>query len=172
MRGRLLIFMLAIAIAPAGCADQVTGAAAYTCGHMRDTVGTFRDQARLLVDHEGFKTSALSVEEAVLDVELELRHACRGAEDGYAPYASVADAAPLRVRRRSAPRAACLAVQASRFPIPIDRWLLPALPDPASTHLHGVDRSVQALPIGETGFEPATARPPAGCATRLRHSPW
>lgn len=26
--------------------------------------------------------------------------------------------------------------------------------------------------IGETGFEPATARPPAGCATRLRHSPW
>ncbi len=28
------------------------------------------------------------------------------------------------------------------------------------------------LTIGETGFEPATARPPAGCATRLRHSPW
>src|SRR5258707_7901358 len=28
------------------------------------------------------------------------------------------------------------------------------------------------LVIGETGFEPATARPPAGCATRLRHSPW
>ena len=27
------------------------------------------------------------------------------------------------------------------------------------------------LLIGETGFEPATARPPAGCATRLRHSP-
>src|SRR5581483_9000852 len=26
--------------------------------------------------------------------------------------------------------------------------------------------------IGETGFEPATARPPAGCATRLRYSPW
>ncbi len=25
--------------------------------------------------------------------------------------------------------------------------------------------------IGETGFEPATARPPAECATRLRHSP-
>src|SRR3978361_626608 len=25
--------------------------------------------------------------------------------------------------------------------------------------------------IGETGFEPATARPPAGCATSLRHSP-
>src|SRR5258708_2662389 len=28
------------------------------------------------------------------------------------------------------------------------------------------------LVIGETGFEPATARPPAGCATRLRPSPW
>ena len=28
------------------------------------------------------------------------------------------------------------------------------------------------LRIGETGFEPAAARPPAGCATRLRHSPW
>jgi hypothetical protein len=26
--------------------------------------------------------------------------------------------------------------------------------------------------IGETGFEPATARPPAECATRLRHSTW
>ncbi len=25
--------------------------------------------------------------------------------------------------------------------------------------------------IGATGFEPATARPPAGCATRLRHAP-
>jgi hypothetical protein len=30
----------------------------------------------------------------------------------------------------------------------------------------------QVFRIGETGFEPATARPPAGCATRLRHSPW
>ena len=32
--------------------------------------------------------------------------------------------------------------------------------------------SNEALLIGETGFEPATARPPAECATRLRHSPW
>ena len=33
--------------------------------------------------------------------------------------------------------------------------------------------ALQRFPcIGETGFEPATARPPAGCATRLRHSPW
>jgi hypothetical protein len=39
----------------------------------------------------------------------------------------------------------------------------------------GPDRSTspcRTLVIGETGFEPATARPPAGCATRLRHSPW
>src|SRR4051794_3627383 len=28
------------------------------------------------------------------------------------------------------------------------------------------------LTIGATGFEPATFRPPAGCATRLRHAPW
>src|SRR5215211_8366299 len=34
---------------------------------------------------------------------------------------------------------------------------------PAKAHL---------FEVGETGFEPATARPPAGCATRLRHSPW
>jgi hypothetical protein len=26
--------------------------------------------------------------------------------------------------------------------------------------------------VGATGFEPATARPPAECATRLRYAPW
>src|SRR5207302_9925405 len=26
--------------------------------------------------------------------------------------------------------------------------------------------------IGAVGFEPTTFRPPAGCATRLRHAPW
>ena len=31
--------------------------------------------------------------------------------------------------------------------------------------------SISEQMVGETGFEPATARPPAGCATRLRHSP-
>ncbi len=38
----------------------------------------------------------------------------------------------------------------------------------------GAVRSLAGLfsNIGETGFEPATARPPAECATRLRHSPW
>ena len=34
------------------------------------------------------------------------------------------------------------------------------------------DRARRTAAIGETGFEPATFRPPAGCATRLRHSPW
>ncbi len=92
MRGRLLILLLALA--PAGCSDQVPGAAAYTCGQMRDTVGTFRDQARMLVHDVGLKTSALSVEEGVLDVELKLRDACRGAEDGYAPFARVAGTRP------------------------------------------------------------------------------
>ena len=28
------------------------------------------------------------------------------------------------------------------------------------------------VPIGATGFEPATFRPPAECATKLRHAPW
>src|SRR4051794_5527795 len=28
------------------------------------------------------------------------------------------------------------------------------------------------LVVGATGFEPATFRPPAECATRLRHAPW
>jgi hypothetical protein len=32
--------------------------------------------------------------------------------------------------------------------------------------------SNEGLLIGATGFEPATARPPAECATRLRHAPW
>jgi Carboxypeptidase Taq (M32) metallopeptidase len=45
---------------------------------------------------------------------------------------------------------------------------------PAAYSTHDARHSIlQAFPmIGETGFEPATARPPAGCATRLRHSPW
>jgi hypothetical protein len=43
---------------------------------------------------------------------------------------------------------------------------------PAYCTVPTVYHELQALRIGETGFEPATARPPAGCATRLRHSPW
>jgi hypothetical protein len=61
---------------------------------MDRTVDAYRQQARLLVHREGFKTSAVSVEDAVLDVELLLRNACRGAAGGYKPYAGVARAAP------------------------------------------------------------------------------
>ena len=52
----------------------------------------------------------------------------------------------------------------------------PAIPSPEPNR--ALSGRPQPLPasseasIGETGFEPATARPPAGCATRLRHSPW
>jgi hypothetical protein len=96
MRARRHIALLAcLALAQAGCGGQTAGAAAYTCSHMRDTAGAFRDQARLIVDREGFKTSALSVEEAVLDVELLLRNACRGAAAGTQPYDRVASADPV-----------------------------------------------------------------------------
>src|SRR4051794_23703435 len=48
-------------------------------------------------------------------------------------------------------------------------WTPPAQPSASEKQrapvLTGLSR------VGETGFEPATARPPAGCATRLRHSP-
>jgi hypothetical protein len=83
-----------LALAQAGCTGPTADAVASTCGHMRDHVGAFRDQARLVVDREGLKTSALSIEEAVLDVELLLREACRGAGDDHEPYAEVAHAAP------------------------------------------------------------------------------
>jgi hypothetical protein len=88
------LLLASIALAQTSCAGQTTGAATYTCGHMRDSVGAFRKQARLIVDRAGFKTSAVSIEEAVLDVELLVRHACRGVADGYRPYAAVARATP------------------------------------------------------------------------------
>ncbi|MCW3017620.1 MAG: hypothetical protein JWO02_4712 [Solirubrobacterales bacterium] len=95
MRARRHIALLGcLALAQGGCGGPAADAAAYTCGHMRDTVGGFRQQAQLLVDREGLKTSALSIEEAVLDVELLLRGACRGAADDYRPYARVAQAGP------------------------------------------------------------------------------
>jgi hypothetical protein len=95
MRGRGPVALLAcLALAQAGCARPEPAAATYTCGHMRDGSGAFRQQARLIVEREGFKTSALSTEEAVLDVELQLRAACRGAADSFRPYARVAHAPP------------------------------------------------------------------------------
>jgi site-specific DNA recombinase len=44
-------------------------------------------------------------------------------------------------------------------------------PDAWETSEDLVVGSISCKMVGETGFEPATARPPAGCATRLRHSP-
>jgi hypothetical protein len=86
---------LALALAQAGCGGQTADAAAYTCRHMQDTAGAFRQQARLLVDRAGIKTSAVSIEEAVLDVELLLRNACRDAADGSLPYARVVSRPPV-----------------------------------------------------------------------------
>lgn len=43
-------------------------------------------------------------------------------------------------------------------------------PDPVGSRPFARGSSKEQM-VGETGFEPATARPPAGCATRLRHSP-
>jgi hypothetical protein len=53
---------------------------------MRDTVGAFRAQARVLVAEEGLRAHRLSREEAVLDAELEIRRACDGAPDADQPY--------------------------------------------------------------------------------------
>jgi hypothetical protein len=77
MRARRHIALLAcLALAQAGCGGQTAGAAAYSCSHMRDTAGAFRDQARLIVDREGF-------------------NACRGAAAGTQPYDRVASADPV-----------------------------------------------------------------------------
>jgi hypothetical protein len=97
MRGRMPVvaFLACVAIMLGGCgAAQDVGAATFTCGHMKDDVGAFRDQARLIVDRFGFKTSALSIEDAVLGVELLIRNACRTAEAAYRPYAAIARAVP------------------------------------------------------------------------------
>ncbi len=45
------------------------------------------------------------------------------------------------------------------------------VPDAREASADLVVGSISFKMVGETGFEPATARPPAGCATRLRHSP-
>jgi hypothetical protein len=42
----------------------------------------------------------------------------------------------------------------------------------AGRNLHSHPSAPPPAPIGATGFEPATARPPAECATRLRYAPW
>jgi hypothetical protein len=87
MRPPVIAALLAcLALAHAACGGQTVGAATYTCGYMRDTVGAFRAQARVLVAEEGLRAHRLSREEAVLDAELEIRRACDGAPDADQPY--------------------------------------------------------------------------------------
>jgi hypothetical protein len=87
MRARVIAVALGcLALAHGGCGGAPAGAAAYTCGHMRDTVGAFREQARVLVDREGMRPRRLSREEAVLDAEFRIRRACDGAADAVRPY--------------------------------------------------------------------------------------
>jgi hypothetical protein len=91
MRARALIALLAcLAVAQAGCGGLQDKAADYTCGHMRDTAGAFRDQARVLVDREGLRATRLSLEEVVLDAEFLVRRVCDGAADGDRPYTRAA----------------------------------------------------------------------------------
>jgi hypothetical protein len=87
MRRRVLAALLGcLALTQAGCGAPATGATAYTCGHMRDTAGAFREQARALVEREGLAAQRLSHEEAVLDAEFRIRRVCDGAPDAERPY--------------------------------------------------------------------------------------
>jgi hypothetical protein len=89
VRARLLATILGcLALAQAGCGDdERTGAAAYTCGHMRDTSGAFRTQARVVVQQAGLRANRLTLEETVLDAEFEIRSVCDGAASDVRPYA-------------------------------------------------------------------------------------
>ena len=76
---------------------------------------------------------------------------------------------PWAVRGRSAQNRASLHCGRNN----LERRTTPALePNLASLRRLWNPPASNHNSIGETGFEPATARPPAGCATRLRHSPW
>jgi hypothetical protein len=86
MRARVLAALACLALVHGGCGGRPAGAAAYTCGYMRDTVGAFRAQAAVLVAREGRRAQRLSREEAVLDAELQVRRLCDGAADAYRPY--------------------------------------------------------------------------------------
>lgn len=92
MRSRLLILLGLAAVAAGGCGNPAAEAVAYTCGQLRDDGAAYRAQARLMVDREGLRPQTLWSEEALLDVELRLRQACRGASDGYRPYVATRDA--------------------------------------------------------------------------------
>jgi hypothetical protein len=79
-----------LALAQGGCGAVTSGADDFTCGHMRDTTGAFRQQARVLVDRQGLRSHRLSREEAVLDAEFQIRRACAGAAGADRPYTRAA----------------------------------------------------------------------------------
>jgi hypothetical protein len=87
MRGRAAAALLvSAALAQAGCGGLAPGAADYSCGHVGRSATALRDQARSLADRERSRPTRLSSEEAVLDAEFQLEHACRGAADADRGY--------------------------------------------------------------------------------------
>jgi hypothetical protein len=82
---RSFIAMLLCAALAAGCAGTPVGAGRYTCGEMRADIGKFRDSAGLAVEEQSLRAGALSREDALLDVELQLRRACRGEAATFVP---------------------------------------------------------------------------------------
>jgi hypothetical protein len=92
MRARAAVALLVgAALAQAGCGGPAPGAADYTCGHVSRSVTALRDQARSLVTREGSRPTRLSREEAILDAEFQLEHACRGAADADRGYRRAAE---------------------------------------------------------------------------------
>jgi hypothetical protein len=88
MRARTPIAVAAVllALAQAGCGAASRDAATFTCSHLRDTTGAFRDEARVLVARSRLTAHRTSREEAILDAELQIRRACAGAAGATQPY--------------------------------------------------------------------------------------
>ncbi|MCW3002022.1 MAG: hypothetical protein JWQ20_1320 [Conexibacter sp.] len=98
---RLLACRLAIAtlvgsgfLLAGGCGGGSVAKIDTTCAQMRAQVGLFRQQASLIVDREHLQVNAGSSSQAILGVELHLRHACRGAQGAYQPYRETVAASP------------------------------------------------------------------------------
>jgi hypothetical protein len=88
----LLALVACVALVAPGCGEEVAEAADFTCGQMRADGDRYREQARLMVDREGWRRRTLTQSDADRSVELRLRRACRGAGDGYRPYRATRDA--------------------------------------------------------------------------------
>jgi hypothetical protein len=98
----VLLLVLAAAAAggavfASGCGEAVAEAATLTCGQMREDGSRYRRQARYLVRHDRLEGRSLSRERSVLDAELAIRNACRGAPDDYKPYAATRDGMSKRL---------------------------------------------------------------------------